>query len=217
MCSYEAEKRLRAYVSYKVISDGLLQEVPGCDLYDYSSWPVEKRLSYERQLIRGYIKNKRCYEGRILFRDTYIPPEQQDVKHEAAIMAAGHLMALYGNLLCRLVQAIRADARGDMEIKQQSAKLLATMFAETEADIAQDIAAQCENVIQQQIDKLYACGSCGFASDQGVPFTALQPHPHLSSPGLSTSGAGSGIHDWIRTIFSSFDVTVSTCMNQHPW
>jgi hypothetical protein len=89
MASYRIDKKgFRLLVRYKCNSTNLFQPVPTRDLSTVGDWSTESLREYAEELRCGYVSSKRCYEGRVGFRDRYVPPARRDEKHEKAIQAA---------------------------------------------------------------------------------------------------------------------------------
>lgn len=82
------KKGFRLLVRYKCNSVRLFETVGERDLSDINNWTTSEIREYAESLQRGYIRSKRCYEGRVEFRDCYVAPHLRDDNHENAIAAA---------------------------------------------------------------------------------------------------------------------------------
>jgi hypothetical protein len=79
---------IRLLVSYQRDSRGLFDEVPHTDLSNIKSWSKTQIQEYASVLHSGWMRSKRCLDGRVAFRDLYVPPDMQDHEHELPIIAA---------------------------------------------------------------------------------------------------------------------------------
>ncbi len=97
----------KLYRSYKKYSTELFTDITGKDLDDIATWKRSEIVGYYQYLRDRHNCNLRCMNGRIMFRDKFVPKEKRDAEHEKAILAAADNCKKYAKLMLELEKSVK--------------------------------------------------------------------------------------------------------------
>jgi len=111
-----SSKAFRLYLRYKVNSRNLFNRIDDEPASRLSTLRDDDLGLYWKELKSRYAESAICFTARKRYRDLYVPPDQRDAGHEAAINKAGENCRAYAHLLLAVYKELQK--RGQLGAKQ---------------------------------------------------------------------------------------------------